>query len=250
MATKKVSIQLFTVRESLAQDPGGTVARIGQIGYAGVEPFNIPTDSAADLARIVGDADMVVSAYQGGTPAGDDANQLLDDTEALGTDKIVCPYFDREQWTSLDQIKQTAELFNTACENAKARGLTFGYHNHEFELAVIDGKPGLLHLAELCPDLHFTVDTYWVKVGGQDPVEIVKTLGDQANLLHIKDGPGQKEADMLAAGTGIMDFPPIVAVANSADWLVVELDRCGTDMFQAVEQSYRYLVDNQLAEGR
>lgn len=250
MATKKVSIQLYTVRESLAEHVGGTIARIGQIGYAGVEPFNIPTDSAEDLAKIVGDAGMVVSGYQGGTPAGDDANRLLDDTETLGTDKIVCPYFAREQWTSLDQIKQTAELFNTACQNAKARGLTFGYHNHEFELAVIEGKVGLLYLAELCPELHFTVDTYWVKVGGQDPVEIVTALGDRANLLHIKDGPGEKDADMLAAGTGIMDFPPIVEAAGGADWLVVELDRCATDIFQAVEESYRYLVDNQLAKGQ
>ncbi len=32
-------------------------------------------------------------------------------------------------------------------------------------------------------------------------------------------------------------------------WLVVELDACATDMFEAVEQSYRYLVGNGLARG-
>jgi hypothetical protein len=32
-------------------------------------------------------------------------------------------------------------------------------------------------------------------------------------------------------------------------WLVVELDACDTDMWQAVEDSYQYLVGNGLASG-
>jgi hypothetical protein len=33
-------------------------------------------------------------------------------------------------------------------------------------------------------------------------------------------------------------------------WLVVELDACDTDMLEAVEKSYKWLVGNGLATGR
>ena len=48
-----------------------------------------------------------------------------------------------------------------------------------------------------------------------------------------------------------MDFPSVIAAAdeNVLRWLIVELDRCDTDMFTAVEESYKYLTSNGLAEG-
>lgn len=250
--TLPISIQLYTVREQMAADFPGTIARIAEIGYAGVEPAGFPEGvSANEAAKIFRDNGLVVSAYQGGTPVGEDRNRLIDEAEALGTTHVVCPYFDREKFSRLDDVKQTAELFSEAIANAAQRGMTFGYHNHDFELQLIDGKPALLHLADLAgPRLYNTVDTYWVKVGGQDPVEIVRALGERANLLHIKDGPGEKEAPMLAAGLGVMDFPPIVEAAEHATWLVVELDRCDTDMLEAVRQSFDYLTSAKLGHGK
>ena len=47
-------------------------------------------------------------------------------------------------------------------------------------------------------------------------------------------------------GQGALDFPAIVAAASGARWLIVELDRCATDMLAAVEQSHRYLVQEGL----
>jgi sugar phosphate isomerase/epimerase len=250
--TLPISIQLYTVREQMAEDFPGTIAKIAQFGYAGVEPAGFPEGvSASEAAKVFSDNGLVVSAYQGGTPVGEDRNRLLDEAEVLGTKHVVCSYYDREKFSRLDDVKQTAELFSEAIANAAQRGMTFGYHNHEFEMQLIDGKPALLHLAERTgPRLYNTVDTYWVKVGGQDPVEVVRALGERANLLHIKDGPGQKEAPMLAAGQGVMDFPPIVHAAEHAAWLVVELDQCATDMIEAVRQSFDYLTSANLGHGK
>ena len=47
-----------------------------------------------------------------------------------------------------------------------------------------------------------------------------------------------------------MDFPAIMeASMGTAEWLIVELDRCATDMMEAVAQSYDYLVGQGLARG-
>ena len=81
-------------------------------------------------------------------------------------------------------------------------------------------------------------------------MQVVEELGERAPLLHIKDGPCAAEKDMQAIGEGKMDFPPIIEASHgTCDWLIVELDRCETDMMEAVEKSYQYLVGNELARG-
>jgi sugar phosphate isomerase/epimerase len=56
---------------------------------------------------------------------------------------------------------------------------------------------------------------------------------------------------MVAVGSGSNNIKEIVAAAdeNVTRWLVVELDRCDTDMFEAIEQSYKYMISNKLASG-
>lgn len=249
--TKPISIQLYSVREAMSQDLWGTIEKIAAMGYPGIEPCNVPGGDAAEAAKRIQDLGLAVTAFQAGTPVGDDKNRLMDEAETLGTNHVVCPYFGVENFNTMDAIKASAARFEEAVANCAERGMTFGYHNHEFELsAIVEGKPALVQLAASAPNLFFTLDTYWVTVGGQDATEIVKTLGPQVNLLHIKDGPLVKSEAMVAAGSGKMDFPPIVAAAEHAKWLVVELDRCDTDMMTAVEQSFHYLVDADLGHGK
>ncbi|MCK5328239.1 MAG: sugar phosphate isomerase/epimerase, partial [Candidatus Latescibacteria bacterium] len=79
---------------------------------------------------------------------------------------------------------------------------------------------------------------------------VVRELGVRAPLLHIKDGPCTKEAPMTAVGEGVVDFRSIVeAAGETAEWMIVELDRCATDMMEAVATSYTYLIEEGLARG-
>ena len=55
---------------------------------------------------------------------------------------------------------------------------------------------------------------------------------------------------MVAVGDGVdRQFPVCSRRARAAQWHIVELDRCDTDMFDAVERSYDYLVGNGLSRG-
>lgn len=249
---KPISLQLYSVREQLKQDVEGTIKSLAKMGYVGLEPAGVPAgQTAKSFRKLINDLGMAVSASQGGTPVGDDAQKILDEAEGLGTKHVVCPWYDPKLFTSMDGLKKVAEVMNQALANCAKRGMTFGYHNHDFELQIVDGKPALLHLSKLTGGkMYNTVDTYWVTVGGQDAVEIVKALGPCANLLHIKDGPLDKSQPMMAVGAGKMDFPPIVEAATHAEWLVVELDSCATDMMQAVQQSIDYLATSGMGKKR
>jgi len=46
-----------------------------------------------------------------------------------------------------------------------------------------------------------------------------------------------------------MNYPPLLAPTRP-DWLIVEIDRCDTDVIEAVQRSYTYLTEQGLAHGR
>jgi sugar phosphate isomerase/epimerase len=134
---------------------------------------------------------------------------------------------------------------------AKAHGITLHYHNHWFEYEILNNRLAAdIMLEHLDPAVMMEVDVYWAQTAGQDPADVVRRLGARAPLLHIKDGPCQMEAPMTAVGAGRVDIPGVAAAsAGSAKWFIVELDRCATDMLEAVRQSYQYLIGKGLARG-
>ncbi|MBZ0212619.1 MAG: sugar phosphate isomerase/epimerase, partial [Nitrospirae bacterium] len=69
--------------------------------------------------------------------------------------------------------------------------------------------------------------------------------------MHMKDGPFVKGEPHVAVGSGNLDVGAVMKARNRdvLKWVVVELDECATDMVQAVEDSYRYLVGNGYAGG-
>jgi sugar phosphate isomerase/epimerase len=88
-------------------------------------------------------------------------------------------------------------------------------------------------------------------VGGRDVPAVLRKLGKRAPTLHIKDGPLDRKEPMTAVGGGRMDWAAVIGAAHpSTAWLIVELDRCATDMFEAVRASCEYLTSKGFARGR
>ena len=115
----------------------------------------------------------------------------------------------------------------------------------------LDGRLRFDFFAELAPTIGFELDTYWASnFGANDAVELVKRYGERCPLLHIKDGMLDPKQALVAVGSGKMDIPGVIKAASDVtQWLIVEQDDSDTDMFECVESSYHYLVDNGLAEG-
>lgn len=243
-----IAVQLYSLRDALQTDLPGVLTRLAEIGFVGVEPFG--GQDHAQVAKLCRDLGLTVGSAHLPAPVGDAQASTLQAAEAYGLKRIIVPWQPQELFETQDGIKQVCDMLNEANKVARANGLELGYHNHWGEVAIVDGRPAYqIMIDQIDPDIFFEVDTYWVKTGGLDPVEVVKGLGSRAPLLHIKDGPAVMGESMVAAGEGVMDIPAIVA-AGSAEWLIVELDKCDTDMMTAVEKSYNYLTSKGLAHGK
>ncbi len=248
-----ISVQLYSLREEANADFPSVIARLGRAGFVGVEPAGLHGMAPREFRRRVEEAGMTVSSSHIALPVGDAADEILDLQEEIGSRDVVVAFLPPDRFGDDDQIFVTADQLNRAHENVKGRGMRLGYHNHNWEFATkVDGRTAHERLFEqLHPEIFAEVDVYWAQVGGSDPVRVVASLGPRARLLHMKDGPAKSpKSPMTAAGEGAVDLAGIARAAPHAAWHVVELDRCATDMFEAVERSYRYLTSQGISKGR
>jgi sugar phosphate isomerase/epimerase len=242
MATP-LSIQLYTLREQIAADRDGTLARLASIGYRAVEAYD-PTADPAGFRKVADELGITVTSTHAYALFDKDAGEVFDAVAAVGTDLAIIPGgIAEEEFTTLDGIRRTADLLNGFAGKAAERGIRIGYHNHWWEIEPrFDGRTALEVLADsLAPEVFLEVDTYWAQVGGADVPQLLRGLGGRVLALHVKDGPGVKGEPHTAVGRGVIDVPSILAAAPDAV-RIVELDTCAGDIFEAVADSRAYLT--------
>jgi sugar phosphate isomerase/epimerase len=267
----KISVQLYSVREQAAADYAGTIRAIAEMGFENVEPAGYPGSSVSEAAKLFNDLGLKAPSCHGSLPVGENKNQIIDDALTMGHKYIVtgCPPNFSEDFKSGDSIKALAELYCEAAEVAAPHGLQVGYHNHDWDLAEVDGKPGYRIFLENTPEtVLWEADLFWVARAGFVPAEFVKEIGPRGKLLHFKDGIVTAEGEFteaetedgkimvsnstpfLPAGAGQVELVAAAAVAEHAKYVVVELDSYDGDMMKAVQESYTYLTTNGIAQGR
>jgi len=254
-----IALQLWTVRDQIEKDMITTLKRLKEIGYNHVEtafwPDHITLQQGATALK---EAGLQVCSIHCEI---NDLNQWLELSEAYQCDTLIWHGWPEDsRYQSEQGIQQLADLYNQAFDFADKNGLKFGLHNHWWEFMNSHDQYPLAKLQpQLHPEIFFEIDTYWAKVAGQDPAEIVGKLGARAQYLHIKDGPTKytealnqdKPDPMVAVGQGTQDFPSIVEAANgNTQWMIVEMDLVETDVFEAIDSSLQYLINHNLGRTR
>ncbi len=246
----QVALQLYTVRDLIAKtNYADIVKEIAAMGYAGVEPAGFPGTTPQAAAKLFRDLGLIVCGIHSPPPIGEKKTEVLDTAAVLGCQRLVTGKGPAD-FKTRDLIHKSCEEFNRASQAARENGLTLSIHNHWWEFQSVDGRPVYEWLLEdLDKQVLFEIDVYWVKTGGCDPAKVVKQLAARSPLQHIKDGPCRQGEPMTAVGDGTVDFPAIAKVSK-AEWWIVELDECATEMMEAVRKSYRYLTTKGFVRGK
>ena len=236
------SLQLYTLRNAIAEDLPGTIKKVAEIGYTQVEPYNFVA-LAAELGAALKENGL--TAPSGHAPLlSQDQDEIFAAAKELGISTVIDPYLPAEHWQNAEDIQATAAKLNAAAKKGAEYGIRVGYHNHAWELeSVIEGQTALEYFETLLdPELVLEVDTYWAAVGGQDPVELLARLGDRVKFIHIKDGPATTDTKaQLPAGQGTVPVLDVIAAATSLEVGVVEFDDYSGDIFQGITESLNYL---------
>jgi len=238
----KISLQLYTVRDALAADLDGTLARLAGFGFRQVEPFGL-TEKADELAPALA-AHGLSAPSTHAKVVGGDIEAVLAAAAKTGTTLVVEPHVAPARWTTAEDVAAIAAELNAAAARAADAGVSIGYHNHQFELETkIAGRPALEVLADhLADGVALEVDTYWAVVGGVDVPELLGRLGGRVRAVHLKDGDGSLDTKkQVAFGQGDLDVAAILSAAGGVDLGVIELDDTTGDVFDAVQGSFDYL---------
>ncbi len=235
----QLSVQLYTVRDQIAQDRRGTLAKIASFGIKYVEAGYVSPAGVDGWRSDLDHAGLeICGAHVSPDLLENEMDAVIAEAKAFGYKFVIIPWIGENQyaagWTVL------GKKFEGYGKQLAAEGLTLLYHNHDFEFRGGD------HLKELydaaSPDaLGAEIDVAWVGIGGHDPVEYVKGMGDRVKLLHLKDYDPAATPRWRPAGQGIVDLPAVVAACPHVPFAAIELDESPGDPIVAVQESAKYL---------
>jgi len=224
---KNVGLQLYTLRDELPKDAKGVIEKVAQAGYKEVETYGFYKGKFWDLSAK--DFKALLSANGLKAPSGHygmDQFSRTGKTDNLKTDMEACAIIGGKYFTiagahvdmskGIDGFKKTADDFNKVAELAKASGLKFAYHNHDFEFKKFEDTTGYdVYLSETDKNLvNFEMDLYWVVRSGNDPLALFKKYPGRFPMWHVKDMDKAKPEWNTEIGKGSIDFKSIFAQAK------------------------------------
>jgi len=277
----KISIQEYTFAEYIGfGTDAATQARLETVlgflrdtGYRNIELFTLSGLSATQMRALLDSYGLKASArhVDVGTPAAPaDLDQILAENRILGIKDFGSGATPRN-YTSEAQWVAYAKYLDGLGERARKAGQTLMVHNHnwEFETVFGDTTPYETLLANTDPrNVVFQVDLYWstrglgtatgaTSVAQADDLsaQLVRRLGNRAQLFHVKDmsttipataGASTFPGRIEIVGRGGIDFPSIFAASKGpVQYYAIEHDpRFGDKSFNpftAAEEGFHYL---------
>ena len=186
------SVQLYTVRDAVAADLPGAVARVAEIGFTKVEPYAFverADEYAAALRRPPG-----VTAPSGHAPSSTPTTPERDlrRRRELGIETVIDPFIPTDRWQTADDAARASPTASTSCSvQAAAHGLALRVPQPPVGVREQGRRPPASTSSSSSAstaDVVLEVDTFWSTVGGADTPALLRSLGDRVQFLHIKDG--------------------------------------------------------------
>lgn len=246
-----VAVQLYSVRDDMEKDFYGTIRKMKEFGYDGVEFAGLFGQNPEEIKAFCEEIGIVpISAHVPYYDMLENPEAVLADYKTIGCKYVVVPYLTEECRPGTDGFAATVEGIRKIGEAAKTLGLQLLYHNHDFEFVKIGEEYALDVLYSSVPEdiLKTEIDTCWVNVAGVVPAEYIEKYSGRSPVVHLKDfkrsgeklgklydligidDEGEQEEEdsfsFMPVGYGVQDIPAILAACEEAgaEWVVVEQD--------------------------
>jgi sugar phosphate isomerase/epimerase len=251
---ERVGVQLYSVREAMGKDPKGSLKKLADMGYLHVEHANYINRKfygftakefkkiLADLALQMPSGHTVMTAKDWDTSTNDFTDKwkyTIEDAAEVGQRYVISPWLDEDLRHDLDGLKRFMQQFNKCGELCKKSGMTFGYHNHNFEFNTMVGDNNLYDfiLKNTDPSLVAQqMDIGNMLGAGGIALDLLKKYPGRFELMHVKDeiksdtGQGMDGYDSTILGTGVMPVRDILKTARKVG---------GTSQFIIEQESYQ-----------
>jgi sugar phosphate isomerase/epimerase len=245
---KRLSLQLYSARNAGSIDAVLSIA--ARSGYREVEGYGGVYGKPDQLARKLSRAGLSM-------PSGHFALDMLDNettaavatARALGIVQVYAPWLDEAQRPKTSGgWRKLGKRLAVIGERLRGEGLSFGWHNHDFEFVRLPGGEYPIDLIfDAAPFIDWECDVAWVARAKANPMFWIRRHGARITAVHVKDiapkGQAIKEGGWADVGEGVLDWPKLIAAVRSqtrANRFVMEHDN-PADFVRFAERSYRFV---------
>jgi sugar phosphate isomerase/epimerase len=238
----RVGLMLYSVRDECARDFEGTLRAVAELGYEGVELFDLHGHDPRRVRGWLDECGLAVAARHASLDAIEtQLPALAAEGRMLGTARLVLAWI--EPPASAADADEMAGRLGRAAHEARALGVELGFHNHDREVGPLDdGRSFVDRLLEL--PIFLELDLGWAWWGGVDPVELLERTRGRVPLVHVKDFSVRGELSFCPVGDGNVGYERVApaAVAAGVEWLLVEQDEAEGPALEAARRSLSTLT--------
>ena len=239
-----IGLQLYTVRDECEKDFLGTLKKVAEIGYKGLEFCGYYGIKATELREYIDKLGLkALCAHVSLSDMLENFDREIEYAKILGMKTISLPWLPEEYRTDSAAYLKTAVVLGLLEEKCSAVGIQLCYHNHDFEFETIDNKYVLDVFIDKVPNLMLELDTFWTSYVGLDTLEYMKKNSSKLQFVHLKDMIKGDKPEFAEVGEGCLDIASYVKTAAElgVEWAFVEQDRCRRPSLESVKISYENL---------
>lgn len=237
---------MYTLREESEKDFAGTLKRVAELGYDGVEFAGYGGLTVNEVKVLLDEFGLRATASH--VPLEELENnlyQVIEEQKILESRYVVCPYLQPER-RSIEDYKALISFLDRAGELCRREGITLCYHNHDFELERLSNGRSILEaifVKTSANNVKAELDVYWLAKAGENPVEWMNRYKNRTPLIHLKDMTTDDEQFFAELGTGCVDIEAVLKIGEESGvhWWIVEQDFSRRTPFESIEISINYL---------
>lgn len=257
MKINQVAAQFYTVRDfcKTAAEFAESCAKVRRIGYEAIQVSGVGPIPEEEIAKIcAGEGLTICATHEPGETILHSPEQVVERLQKLNCRYTAYPYPAGIDFTSETVLEKLIADLDAAGRVLREAGLVLTYHNHASEFYKVNGTAVLdrIYGGTRPENLQGEIDTYWVQLGGADPVEGCRKLRGRLPLLHLKDCVGMPNNGSMFCeiGRGNLNFPAILseAEASGCEWFIVEQDSCPGDPFESLRISFDHIRENLVSD--
>jgi len=249
----KIGLQLFSVRDAMADDPKGTLIALKAMGYEDFETygFNVETEMiygypVEEFKAILDELGLTTTSGHYGFAGLMEASpeevkayveKCIVAAKTLESSYLTWPFV-LEEYRNPEGFERLSILLNQIGQQVTEAGLGFAYHNHGYEFQDWEGTTGFdIILENTNPDwVKLQLDMYWAVHSGKTPKELVAAQPGRYVMWHIKDMDIESR-DYTEMGQGSIDYTTMLPEPKSSGLQYYYIEQGGNFAVSAMESA-------------
>lgn len=172
---------------------------IASLGFKTVEllPADLDND-VEDIKKWLKETGLEVTSVH-----AEPTEEIVKKMAALGGKAVI---WAGTAFANKEEAIEVAHILDEMAEMAAPYGIKVGYHNHNQEFFVDEGKALLEHVIENSSKCYFQLDCGWAMYGGHYPPNFIRRYPGRFVSIHVKEnskvkGPGPRRPSRHAEET-------------------------------------------------